>query len=160
MSNAYSRPAQGTLTRRVWDIADEESRGRLASRQRVIERVVGEGGNANTASTQYHHWRQARAAQSAQGPARAPTTDPVYFKVELKEAGRILLPAEIRAAMGIGEGAVLTGVVRDGELRLMSRDTAIRQAQKLVRQHVPEGVSLVDDLIAERRAENARESQQ
>jgi hypothetical protein len=34
----------------------------------------------------------------------------------------------------------------------------VRRAQKLVRNFVPEGVSLVDELIAERRAEAAREA--
>ncbi|MBI4922909.1 MAG: AbrB/MazE/SpoVT family DNA-binding domain-containing protein [Devosia nanyangense] len=59
--------------------------------------------------------------------------------------------------MGIAEGQTLVGEVSDGELRLMSRDTAVRKAQALVRKYVPEGVSLVDELIAERRAEAQRE---
>jgi hypothetical protein len=62
--------------------------------------------------------------------------------------------------MGVAEGDTLTGVVEDGELRLMSVDTAVRQVQAMVRRHVPEGVSLVDEFIAERRAENARDTQQ
>jgi hypothetical protein len=34
----------------------------------------------------------------------------------------------------------------------------VRRAQEIVRKHVPEGVSLADELIAERRAEAAREA--
>jgi hypothetical protein len=45
----------------------------------------------------------------------------------------------------------------DGELRLATRREAIKRAQRLLRQYVPEGVSLVDELIAERRREAALE---
>lgn len=46
---------------------------------------------------------------------------------------------------------------KDGDgLRPGSKE-ALRWAQDLVRRHTPPGVSLVDELIAERRAEAARE---
>jgi hypothetical protein len=35
---------------------------------------------------------------------------------------------------------------------------AIRRAQRLIAQHIPASVSLVDELIADRRAEAAREN--
>jgi bifunctional DNA-binding transcriptional regulator/antitoxin component of YhaV-PrlF toxin-antitoxin module len=75
----------------------------------------------------------------------------------VKAAGRVLLPAELRATLGVREGDDLVGELRDGELRLMSRATALRRAQSLVRQHVPAGTSLVDEMLAERRAEAVRE---
>jgi len=59
--------------------------------------------------------------------------------------------------MDAGEDNKSTLEVVNGELRRWSREEAVRQAQELVRQHVPEGVSLVDELIAERRTEAARE---
>ena len=46
----------------------------------------------------------------------------------------------------------------EAETRRLSREDAIRKAQALVRQHVPENVSLVDQLIEERRAEARQES--
>jgi hypothetical protein len=64
----------------------------------------------------------------------------------------------MRAAMGVGEGDMLSGRIIDGELRLLSKEAAVRKAQELVRQYIPEGVSLVDELIEERRAEAAREA--
>lgn len=70
----------------------------------------------------------------------------------------MVIPAEMRAALGVGEGDVLSGRVVDGELRLLSKEAAVRKAQELVRQYIPEGVSLVDELIEERRAEAARET--
>ena len=43
------------------------------------------------------------------------------------------------------------------ELRIYTYAEAMRRAQELVRSFVPPGVSLVDELIADRRAEAARE---
>lgn len=163
MTTSYARPAEGTLTRRVWDIADEETRreGRLASRARVIERVVAEGGNFNTASTQYHHWRNAQAG------VREGTADngvfagrPTPVRLDVTDAGRVLLPADLRAALGVQPGDQLFGEIVDGELRLMSRDTSVRKAQELVRKYVPDEVGLVDELLAERHAEVEREDAQ
>ncbi len=82
---------------------------------------------------------------------------PIRFSVQVKSNGRILLPAEVRKALGVAEGEKLRGVVEDGELRLFTPATVLRKMQKRVRELVPPGVSLVDELIAERRAENARE---
>jgi hypothetical protein len=45
----------------------------------------------------------------------------------------------------------------DGELRIMTIEASIRRAQEIVSRYVPEGRSLVDEFIAERRAEAARE---
>jgi AbrB family looped-hinge helix DNA binding protein len=83
---------------------------------------------------------------------------PSKATLQIGAGGRVVIPAEFRAAMGIAEGDTLSGRVVDGELRLLSKKAAIRKAQELVRQYIPEGVSLVDQLIEERRAEAARES--
>ncbi len=161
MSYAYSRPAEGTLTRRIWDIADEETHrlGRLVGRRAVVERAVAEGANPNTASTQYHHWRKHRGEETRRGGLAA-VPEPLYVTLQIKEAGRILLPSDVRAALGLAEGDVLTGVVEGGELHLMPRDAGIRKAQELVRRYVPKGLSLVDDLISDRRTEARRENRE
>ena len=65
--------------------------------------------------------------------------------------GRILIPAEIRTAMGLAGGERMTARVIDGALVLEPLDLAIKRAQQLVAQYVPKGVSLADELIAERR---------
>lgn len=79
-------------------------------------------------------------------------------RIQIGAGGRIVIPAEMRAAMRISEGDTLLGRIDDGELRLFSQDTAVRKAQEIVRQYVPEGVSLVDELIAERREEARKEA--
>ncbi len=76
---------------------------------------------------------------------------------KLVSGGRLQIPAEIRKQLGLQDGDGVTLKVVDGELRVLSIQEAIRRAQKMIRQYVPEGVSLVDELIAERRAEAARD---
>jgi AbrB family looped-hinge helix DNA binding protein len=75
----------------------------------------------------------------------------------LDRAGRILIPAKVRKAMGIKPGDRLVLRLEDEELRISSLDRAIRRAQEIVRKYNPTGRSLVDELIAERRAEAGRE---
>jgi len=153
MSHAHSmRPAPGTLTRRVWDIADAKARTGKVKRADVVNAFVAEGGNPNTASTQFHYWKQER-----ERVLRESAPQPVPVTLQVKEGGRIVLPANLRALLEVKEGDALTGKLVDGELRLMSRSAAIRKAQEIVRRHVPEGTSLVDQLLADRHTEFDRE---
>ena len=80
--------------------------------------------------------------------------------VKIAPGGRVVLPAEFRKALGVSVGDSVVIELRDGELRLRSLDAAIRRAQERVRRYVPEGVSLADELIRERREETAREEQE
>ena len=59
--------------------------------------------------------------------------------------------------MGLKGGAVVTIRMDEDGLHIQSRAQAIKRAQAIVRKYVPEGVSLVDELIAERRREAKRE---
>ena len=47
-----------------------------------------------------------------------------------------------------------------GEIKLLTPKAAMLRAQALVRQFVPDDVSLVDELIADRRREAAREMEE
>ncbi len=77
--------------------------------------------------------------------------------VKLGSNGRLVIPATYRKALGVEEGDELVVRLEDGELRLSSRKRAYRQAQALVRRYVPEGVSLSDELLKDRREEASRE---
>ncbi len=68
-------------------------------------------------------------------------------------AGRVLIPAELRSAMGITEGDGLIATLDGQELHLMSTKAALKKAQAMVSEYVPASVSLVDELLAERRRE-------
>lgn len=72
--------------------------------------------------------------------------------MKMSEGGRVVIPQEIRQALGVKEGDSLLIEFVDGEARISTRATRLKRAQALVRKYVPEGVSLADELIAERRA--------
>ncbi len=78
-------------------------------------------------------------------------------KARLTQGGRIVIPAAYRKALGLNVGDEVILRLDDGELRLFTRLQAIRRAQELMRRYIPDDRSLVDELIAERRAEAARE---
>jgi AbrB family looped-hinge helix DNA binding protein len=74
------------------------------------------------------------------------------------DRGRMVLPSAVRRELGITAGApMLLGVEPDGSLRLRPFRAAAEQTQGLLRKSAPYDGSAVDDLLAERRAEAARE---
>ena len=75
------------------------------------------------------------------------------LKTTLEETGHLAIPLEYREAMGIKPGDELILTLEAGELHVLTPHQALRKAQSLVRRHVPEGHSLVDELIEDRRRE-------
>ncbi len=73
------------------------------------------------------------------------------------DGGRLVIPAAFRKELGLRTGDAVVIELNDGELRIRSRARAIKWAQQQMRPYVPEGVSLVDELIRERRKESLRE---
>ncbi len=78
-------------------------------------------------------------------------------KTRVTQGGRIVIPAEMRKQLGIEIGEKVNLSVENNSIRILTQKEAIRKAQELVRKCVPEGVSLVDELIADRRKEAANE---
>lgn len=78
-------------------------------------------------------------------------------RTRVNESGRVVIPAAFRKAMGINIGDVVVLRIEDNELRILSLKRRIERAQRLVRQHVKPGTSLVDELIVERREAAKRE---
>jgi len=73
-------------------------------------------------------------------------------RVRINENGRIVIPAPIRSALGIGPGDEMVLKVKDGELRITTVRNRIAKAQQLVSHYLKRGARLSDELIAERRA--------
>ncbi len=63
----------------------------------------------------------------------------------------------MRKELDIDAGDEILLRMKGRMIELYTRDQAIREIQERVRQFVPEGVSLADELIAERRVEAANE---
>ncbi len=101
-------------------------------------------------------WMSNESGVTAQGSFGAVRSAPVSTR--LMPGGQVTIPRTFTKALGIQEGDNVTLRLEGDELRLYSRATAIKRMQKLVARHVPAGVKLADELIAERRREARREA--
>ena len=85
--------------------------------------------------------------------------DPLQVKLKLGPGGRVVIPAEVRAAMELKEGDTLIGSFDGETLSLTAFNHMVREIQKEMTAKVPRGVSVVDEFIAERREEARREEE-
>ncbi len=76
--------------------------------------------------------------------------------VFMKPDGRVLVPAPLRREFGVEPDEPLVAHVDQGRLILERRADVLRRAQERFTK-LPPGASLVDELLADRRAEVARE---
>ena len=81
---------------------------------------------------------------------------PLRSTVTLGPQGRIVIPAAARALLGIEPGQRLSLEVDEDRLVLEPQATAARRARGMFAR-LATGTSVVDELIAERREEAARE---
>jgi bifunctional DNA-binding transcriptional regulator/antitoxin component of YhaV-PrlF toxin-antitoxin module len=79
-------------------------------------------------------------------------------KIRVAADGSAIVPAPAVATLGVKAGDVLFVRVESGEVHLLTRAAVARRVQALAREFVPEGVSLVDELLDERRREAEAES--
>ena len=80
-------------------------------------------------------------------------------QVVIGERGRLVLPAAVRAELGLEPGTrLLLRTEPDGSLRLRPYRVVAEQGRGLLAGLAPAGESMVDELLAERRAEAAREN--
>lgn len=84
-----------------------------------------------------------------------PINPPEAVKVELGPDGRLALPPHICEALALKEGDALWLTLEQDEVRVSTSKAVTRRIRAVVREYVPAGVSLVDELIEERRQETA-----
>ena len=84
----------------------------------------------------------------------------VRYFLRLGAKGRVLLPAELRAALGLEEGELITAWLRDGELRLHSHLHGLRKIRDEARAEAERTGYASDELIADRRDEVVREEEE
>ena len=80
-------------------------------------------------------------------------------KAKVDSQGRVLIPAAIRDAMKMKPGSHVAMYLDEDGLHLVTSHIAGERLRREIAKHVPEGVSLADELIADRRAEAARDDQ-
>ena len=77
--------------------------------------------------------------------------------VRVADGGRIVIPAEVRQRLGFEVGTDVVMTVEDDQATIMSLEAARRRACELVAKYVAPGVSLSEELMAERKKEAERE---
>ena len=80
-----------------------------------------------------------------------------FAEATLGPDGRVLIPAALRDAAGIQRGDDVTIRVEDGRIILTSFKAEIRRIQGMLAHLKRPGESIVDEFIAEKRAEAERE---
>lgn len=82
-------------------------------------------------------------------------------QIVVGDRGRVVLPSEVRSALGLKTGSrLLLSTETDGSLRLRPYRSVADQGRGMLAGLAPEGESMVDELLAERRREAAREDRE
>ena len=98
-----------------------------------------------------------QSAATVLSPGVTPGSDHGPRRVRLDSAGRIVVPAEFRRALGIGTGQELVMALDNGFVRLQTIDAALERVRAIARRRRGSDASVVDEFIAERRREAASE---
>ena len=77
-------------------------------------------------------------------------------RVRMGLQGRVVIPAELRRSLGIEAGDTLVARAEDGRVVLEKRENVLDRVRRRF-ERVPREISLVDELISERREEARRE---
>jgi len=76
---------------------------------------------------------------------------------KLAPGGRVVIPAKFRRTLNLSPGDEVVLRLQDDQVRLYSRSQARKRAQDRVCKLVPPGVSLVEELLRDRRLETSRD---
>jgi len=72
-------------------------------------------------------------------------------RMRVSENGRVVIPAAFRKALGIEVGDEVVLRLHNDELRITTQQKRIERARQHARKYLDRGVSLVDELLSERR---------
>ena len=98
----------------------------------------------------------ARPIKPVQDSVTATEQSGSTLKARIGAGGQFVLSEEALRSAGLREGDTVFVHASEGEIQLLSSRTAMQQAQAMGRKLIPEGVSLVDELIEQRRREVGR----
>jgi hypothetical protein len=79
--------------------------------------------------------------------------------LEISADGSVKVPAPLLSAAGLKPGGRAFARLNGSSIEFRSKQAALDLARETVRKHVAPGVSLVDELLADRRAEALREEE-
>jgi AbrB family looped-hinge helix DNA binding protein len=72
-------------------------------------------------------------------------------RIRVNENGRIVIPAQFRKALGIKAGDEVVLMIENNELRVTTQQRRIQKARERAQRYLKPGVSLAEELIADRR---------
>lgn len=144
----------------------QETSARLAALTTVADQIRlldGEGYPraeiARILDKRYQHVRNVLERDAAARAPRDPVPEGSVFRLEVARNGALRLPPEVLEALGLPKGGVLSARLEAGELRLAEPVAALRRLQAMLEPLAErlraDGQSVVDELIADRRAEGA-----
>lgn len=160
MNMLHKSVRSGSAKARIWQICDElmSKNGVMPSGREVVDIYIAEGGNEGTGFTQYSHWKKEMVVRSADAASYEDASDAepgsaAFRPMTISADGHLVLSPELRRAMLLDADGRVTVSVVDGELRVISPMSAVRQLQRRASSLVPKGTLVSDELIAERHAE-------
>jgi AbrB family looped-hinge helix DNA binding protein len=77
--------------------------------------------------------------------------------MKMSDGGRVVIPVEIRRALGLNDGDAVLWELQDGIARVTSRHAQLRHMQQLIKAVSDPSERWSDALIAERRAKAGHE---
>jgi len=80
-----------------------------------------------------------------------------YVRTKVTQGGRIVIPAEMRKQLGIEIGEDVNLSLENGSVNISTSKNALLRLQKLAQTVAKHNVSVVDELIADRRREAENE---
>ena len=80
------------------------------------------------------------------------------MKVNVLPNGRLVLPVSLRRRLGVEKGGQLVAELDGDAVKLTTPDHALDEAGALFRSFLSGNGSVADEVIADRRAESAREA--
>lgn len=115
---------------------------------------------ARALGIRYQHVRNVLVREEAKAAKEIKEfgSDAKRTKIRVGPDRQVVLPLALSDALALKVGDVLFARVNDGEIHLLTRQAVTRRVQALAREFVPEGVSLVDELLEDRRREVEAES--
>ena len=130
--------------------------GRMGLARADIARLLGK---------RYQHVRNVLEAErvhavpatATAGLAESPARFETASRLVIGPGGVLVLPRELMESLGLEAGGVLIARREGDKLVLIDGLTASRRAVERLRALLPPGPSMADELIAERRAEAARD---
>ena len=81
----------------------------------------------------------------------------INVRTKVTHGGRIVIPAEMRKQLGIEIGEDVNLSLEDGSVHISTSKNALERLRKLAQTVAEDNISVVDELIADRRREAENE---